>query len=110
MTAPEKRHSPLQLEPREPAKTHKSFGRCDNGQSEASTTLEGMDRSIQLLLRELDALRDASGYELCQALEAALHKRSRIELVNLEASFTRAQFPQLAQMCRSIIGSKVAPH
>jgi hypothetical protein len=69
-----------------------------------------MDRRIQLLLREMEAVGNASGQELCRALEAVLEKRSRSELLILEASFAGAQFPQLAAICRTIAGTKAALH
>ena len=69
-----------------------------------------MDRRIQLLLQEIEAVRNASGDELCRALEAALQKRSRSELLGLEASFASARFPKLAEMCRTIAGSHAALH
>ncbi|HET7671833.1 MAG TPA: hypothetical protein VFK84_15600 [Burkholderiales bacterium] len=61
-----------------------------------------MDRHIRLFMREMEASPDATGEELCRALEAALRKRSREELFSLEVSFARAHFRQLAQLCRTI--------
>ena len=69
-----------------------------------------MDRRIQELLREMESLRTASGEELCRGIEAALQKRSRSDLLSLEASFAGAQFRQLAEMCRKIAAAKAALH
>ena len=69
-----------------------------------------MDQRIRLLLQEIEAAGNASGEELCRALERALEKQSRSDLLILEATFAGAQFPQLAAICRAIAGTKAAVH
>lgn len=69
-----------------------------------------MDPRLRLLLQEIEAARNASGDELCRALEAALQKRSANDLLSLEASFAGARFPQLAALCRTLAGVKAALH
>lgn len=62
--------------------------------------------SISNLLKELEPLRKASNSEACQALLAALWRRTHREVVHLSDRFAAAGMANIAAMCRKIAAVK----